>query len=146
MRRSSQEKLDGVRSQLTVIRVEHEKRKKLAAQMIIELEALARILPGYYERLNSSTRILLKLYRQSGFLKRKAMGNGAGVLAYSEAVWDSPLPDVAGAKTEADELAAVIDANLLELSRFEDRFEREIAAEIDKEIEVVAAEARTSNA
>jgi hypothetical protein len=146
MRRTTQEKLDGVRSQLTDIRNQHEKRKKQATHIVIDLQALQRILPGSYRLVNDSTCILLKLYRQAGYLKRRARGDAQCGLVYVETRWPTALPDVAAVKLEADDLSTAIGNNIKELSRFEERFERDIAAEMHRQIEQISSEARVGPA
>ncbi len=71
MRRTSIGKLDRIREEIALIRQRMEARKVLINQALIEIETTERILPDYYERVNSSARVLLKAYRESAFLGRK---------------------------------------------------------------------------
>ncbi len=60
----------------------------------------------------------------------------------SERIWDVGAPDAGGIKRRAEELKALLDQNLKELSEFENQFETDIASRIHQEIDAVSDEAK----
>lgn len=143
MRRTGTQNLDQVRQELASIRQIHESRKIVANQAVIDLQTVEKVLPELHERINASARVLFKLYRESAFSAARKGENQAESVKYAEHHWDAPLPDIQQVKRRAEALVSQIDSNLNELTVFGDRFEKEVAATLNVQIEAIAAEAKS---
>jgi hypothetical protein len=107
------------------------------------LQTVEEVVPSLYERVNASARVLLKLYRESAFAATQKGADREVGVKHVEHQWEAALPDIKQVKLSVDSLIARVEANLRELTLFGDRFEKEVAATLNDEIEKIAEEARS---